>query len=233
MEEPGAGVGPPALGCRFGNVQDLRGFPELHANEITKLYKFGFVRVLRRECVERFVDGEKFIILYVAGDFYVCDVQSALTAAVAESLFAAGVVNENAAHGLRRRAEKVRAVLPRLLLVADQAQPRLMHQRGGLQRLARGLVGHFECGEPAEFLIDEREQFFGGFGVALLHRAEDLGHLAHSLINAWEARAWLISWCFNGPAPKELICIDARIGGVNAHIVSAIPFDPGNMSVVE
>lgn len=45
--------------------------------------------------------------------------------------------------------------------------------------MSRRFPRHLERGEAAEFLIDEREQFIGGIRVALLHRAEDLSHVAH------------------------------------------------------
>jgi len=40
---------------------------------------------------------------------------------------------------------------------AGQPQPGLVDQRGGLKRLACGLVRHFVRRESAQFLIDQRQ----------------------------------------------------------------------------
>jgi hypothetical protein len=37
-----------------------------------------------------------------------------------------------------------------------------MHERGGLQGLPRGFAGHTGCGEVAQFVVNQREQFLGG-----------------------------------------------------------------------
>jgi len=45
--------------------------------------------------------------------------------------------------------------------------------------VARRLVGHLVRGKFAEFLVDEREQFLGGFSFALLHAVKDARDIAH------------------------------------------------------
>jgi len=65
--------------------------------------------------------------------------------------------------------------------LANQAQPGLMHQRGGLQ----SVVGRFPChsgrGELAQFAINQRQQFVGGFGVAMLDGFKNAGNVAQWL----------------------------------------------------
>jgi len=46
--------------------------------------------------------------------------------------------------------------------------------------VAGGLVGHLQRRELAQLLIDQRQQFIGGMGVALLDAIEDAGHIAHA-----------------------------------------------------
>jgi hypothetical protein len=66
-----------------------------------------------------------------------------------------------------------------LSVSARHSQPRLVNERGGLQRLAGGFAGHPLRGQSAQFLIDQREKFFGGFGVAVLDAVENARNVAH------------------------------------------------------
>ena len=56
-----------------------------------------------------------------------------------------------------------------------------MDKRGGLERLACRLLRHLGRREPAEFVINERQKFFGSLGVALLDPVENASDLAHAL----------------------------------------------------
>jgi hypothetical protein len=40
-------------------------------------------------------------------------------------------------------------------------------------------MGHFSRGEFAEFIVNQRQQFLSGFGVALLRAVEDAREIAH------------------------------------------------------
>ena len=48
------------------------------------------------------------------------------------------------------------AVFPGAVAGVHHAEPRLMHQGGGLQRLTGGFLRHAGRGEPAQFAIDQR-----------------------------------------------------------------------------
>jgi len=75
----------------------------------------------------------------------------------------------------------MRAVLKaRRFVFADQSQPRLMHESRRLKRLARRFVRHLARGQLAQFLIHQRNQFPGGFRVALLDGVQDSCHFAHA-----------------------------------------------------
>ena len=56
-----------------------------------------------------------------------------------------------------------------------------MHERGGLERLARFFMSHFFEGEPPQFLIDQRQQLLGGLLLAALNLAQDSRDLAHEV----------------------------------------------------
>jgi len=49
-----------------------------------------------------------------------------------------------------------------------------------LQRVAWGFVSHLESGQPAQFLIDQRQQFRGGIRVAALDSLDHPGDIAHA-----------------------------------------------------
>ena len=53
-----------------------------------------------------------------------------------------------------------------------------MHQRGGLQSLVRRFVGHARRRQLAQLLIDQRKQFIGGPGIAMLDGLKNAGNVA-------------------------------------------------------
>ena len=84
--------------------------------------------------------------------------------AVLQRVPAPGLLDEDAAHGLGDRGEEVAAAVPAVLrFVPGHAQERLVDQGRGLERLARRLAGQPRGGEPAEVVVDERQEL-GGCG---------------------------------------------------------------------
>jgi hypothetical protein len=100
--------------------------------------------------VEGIIHGEEFVVAAGRGNFHTLKVHALLTAAVTQGAFAAGFVNENAAHGLGRGTEELSAASEVWIRVAHQPQPGLMHERGGLQRLLGRFVrfGLGPCRRP-------------------------------------------------------------------------------------
>src|SRR5262249_41888290 len=100
-------------------------------------------------------------------------------AAVFPAAFLARVFNQDAAHGLSRGAEEMRAILPLVARAADEPEKSFMNQSGRLQRLAGGLLDHLRGGQTTQFVVYQREQFLSGSRVALLGAVEDACDLAH------------------------------------------------------
>ena len=73
---------------------------------------------------------------------------------------------------------------PRIGVVIRQAQPRFVNQSGGLQGVTRSFVGHASRSEFAKLVIDQRQEFAGGIGVARLCTIQDKSHGAHGWITA-------------------------------------------------
>src|SRR5262249_55928126 len=69
----------------------------------------------------------------------------------------AGVIDQDAAHGLGSGGEEVAAAVEPLL-VADEPQVGLVDQGGGAEGVAGRFAGHPRCREPAQLVVDEREQ---------------------------------------------------------------------------
>ena len=58
-----------------------------------------------------------------------------------------------------------------------------MDQRCGLQRLARLFACHLGGSKPPEFVIHERQQFFGGIEIAVYDRLQDAGDVGHEVLH--------------------------------------------------
>ena len=66
------------------------------------------------------------------------------------AVLSAGVVDEDAAHGLGRRGEEVNASVPGPLRVGtDQLEIRLVDEGGGLKGVPWASTGEAFCGQPA------------------------------------------------------------------------------------
>src|SRR6185295_18998455 len=89
--------------------------------------------------------------------------------------FAAGALDEDAAHGLGGRAEEVTAAVPGLVpVLSDESQVRLVDQGRGLQRVVRGLGRHASGGELPQLVLDEWEELLGRVGVTPINFRQDL-----------------------------------------------------------
>jgi len=100
-------------------------------------------------------------------------------AAVFARLPLARVVHQDAAHGFGRGPKEALAVIPRMARSRGELQPSLMDERGGLQGLTRLLLGHLLRGELAEFVVNQWQQLFSGFGFTLLHAIQNARDVAH------------------------------------------------------
>src|SRR5262249_57371755 len=91
--------------------------------------------------------------------------------AAADTVLAAGVVDEDAAHGLGGRREEVHAAVPeRLRAGADELEIRLVDQGRGLEGVSRPLASEAPGRQPAQLFVDERQELLGGVRVALVDR---------------------------------------------------------------
>jgi len=179
MDEPGAGVSPVILGSALGEAQSSGGFNVGHAHETTQFDHLCLNGVDGGELVERLVYGEELIVVTTRpGHFNTFKVHPLLVSTVPLGAFAAGLFNENAAHGLGGGAEEMSPAREVWIRVAHQPQPGFMHQRGGLQSLVGAFIRHARRRQLAQLLIDQRKQFIGGLRVAVLDGLQNAGNVA-------------------------------------------------------
>ena len=179
MNEPGAGVSPVVFGGALGQAQRLGGFNVGHPHKTTQLYYLSLDGVDGGELVERLVYGEELIVVTTRpGNFNTFKGHSLLVSTVPLGAFAAGLFNENAAHGLGGGAEEMSTPGEVWIRAAHQPQPGFMHQRGGLQSLVGAFIRHARRRQLAQLLIDQRKQFIGGLRVAVLDGLKNAGNVA-------------------------------------------------------
>jgi len=68
-----------------------------------------------------------------------------------------------------------------LLSITRDLQPGFVNESRRLKGLSSFLIGHPDDGEFAQFFIDQREQLLGGFRIARINGAEQLGDVGHAL----------------------------------------------------
>jgi hypothetical protein len=133
-----------------------------------------------RQPRQRLVQEQNLVVVRRRGGVGVEQVQAAQPAAVADPPLPAGVLDQDAAHGLGGSGEEVPTPAPMLgLLAADQPQVGLVDEGGGLERLAGLLVREPLGRQLSQFSVHDGQELFGGAGIAALDRGEDLGDLEH------------------------------------------------------
>ena len=107
------------------------------------------------------------------------------------SVALAGVVDQGLAHGARRGAEEVRAVLEGPLRRPTQDRdPGLVDERRGLERMPGPLAPHRGAGEAPELLVQTLEQLVRGTVLLGPDLAQDLGDVASGHRLQRTSRAW-------------------------------------------
>lgn len=181
FKQPRTGEGPVAMGGAVRDAEEIGGVFEGETDEIFLLHKLGLTRVEKGEGVEGLVDEEQLVVVRLGrGDVEAGGIGADFgeIAAVADRAFAAGLVDEDAAHALGGGGEKMGAVGPARLLIAAEAEPDLVDECGRLQGLAGGFAGHLGGGEAAQLVINEREELGGGLRITLIDTLENVGNLA-------------------------------------------------------
>jgi hypothetical protein len=87
----------------------------------------------------------------------------------------AGVVDKNPPHHLSGDAKKVRAILPVAIALFDEAQVRLVHERGGLQSVTIPLTVKLTRSDATQFAVNQRQQAIERISIASAPMVEQCG----------------------------------------------------------
>ena len=147
-EQPCFGKAPAPLDSPFGDTHQVGNLPILQSGKKPQLHDFCLGIVKLGEAIQRLVNLQEALVVKLSGQLKAFELNSLLAAAVADLLFAAGIVNQDPPHALGCGGKEVRAILPGLVGGAGQANPSLVDQGGGLKGLACSLVGQ-ACVRPA------------------------------------------------------------------------------------
>jgi len=100
--------------------------------------------------------------------------------AMLDALLAARLLDEDAAHGLRRGGEEMAAMFPFLLRVRiHQTDIRFMHKRRRFQCLTRRFPRQLGSRQTPQLLVDHRQQPLGSGLITAPNRVKDLGDVGH------------------------------------------------------
>jgi hypothetical protein len=127
--------------------------------------------------------GKQLIISRGLREFEIVNVHVLLPTPTALRQLSAGGFDENAPHGFRGRAKKVRSVLESGLAIRiHETEPRFVNERGRLQGLAWQLPSHLDCRNLPQLGIDEFQQTLTGSIIAIAGRLQQMcnvvGHRA-------------------------------------------------------
>ena len=176
VTEPGAGIGPIAVGCAPANAHDFGRFGERQASEDTETHKLGPSGVLARQRLQRLVERQQVIAWRIMQTDIEVDPDAAATTSPFLAATIASPVHQDPVHGFGRGCEEVASPVPGLpWLITDKPEVRLVDQGCGLECLPRLLVGQFLCRQSTQFVIDQRQELAGRASVALLDRGQDVG----------------------------------------------------------
>lgn len=106
---------------RLGNAQHLGGLLISEPGEETQLHHLRLLGVVLRQTIQRFVQREQLLVVNACGEVKAVEIYALRGATVAQAVFAAGVVNEDAPHGFRSSGEEMPAIVPRGLVVTAQS----------------------------------------------------------------------------------------------------------------
>src|SRR5688572_13086606 len=124
------------------------------------------------------------------------------------------VVDEDAAHGLRRCRHEMGAVLPVNALVIDQPQVGFVDQGRGLQAVAGALAPHVVVRQTTEFVVDDRHQEGERTLISVAPRSEKRADVAWNWFTPASVpihRAAGIIWPFSLCSPDSSVAASAPI----------------------
>jgi hypothetical protein len=116
--QPGTGIGPVTIGCSMGHTKAPSRLFQRQAGEEAQFDQLGNYRFLDGEAGQRLIDREELAPGGVDCQLRLQQLMPLPAAAMPLGLFAAGIVDEDAAHGLGGRGKEVTAAIPMAHLIS-------------------------------------------------------------------------------------------------------------------
>ncbi len=161
-EQPHPGVGPVTFRRGRGNPENFGGFIKPQAHVKPQLYQLRFFRGFRGKFFQRLIQSQEDFVGNRLRHVYGIKIDPLQRSSMPDPVSPPCAVNENTAHCFCSRSEKMPATLPVLAIHAGEFDPCFMDEGGGLEgELMRFLFQPCRC-QPAQLLIDFRQQVFGG-----------------------------------------------------------------------
>ena len=146
--EPGARIGPPAVGSGRRNAKYLGGLLAGQGGKESQFDELGLEGIAGGQLRQGVVEREQFLVLLRGGK--VVEILALPIATVFVGVFAPRSVDENATHRRGSGAEEMLSIRERSLRFrTDQAQVGFVNQGGGVERLSRLFVSELPRGETA------------------------------------------------------------------------------------
>jgi len=123
------------------------------------------------------VEGQEAVVRQRCGGEVGVQILPSPAPAALDPALAARAPDQDPAHRLGGGGEEMSSVGE--VRIPDQPQIRVVDQGGGVERLPRLLAGQLRRGQPAQLVVDQRQQLLRGVRVALLDSGKDPGDLAH------------------------------------------------------
>ena len=176
------------------NAQMLGRLFQRTAGEESQFDNAGLIRMLDFEIPQRIVKRQQVELLVSHGSNNFGQSQPSQSSAPLLRCAPAGAVHQNAPHGLGGGSEEMPAAIPLPGSVrVDESEIRLVHERRGLERLARLLTSQILGRQPAELVVDQGQQLTGGARIA-----------------AFDGRQYACDFAHRAPAPYEISLVDPK-----------------------
>lgn len=182
--EPGFRDFPVALHGPWGHTEDGGNLILGEATEEAHLDDAALARVPLSQTVESGVDGEDFVEAVLGDGEDIDELDSDASAFAPGGLAHAGVVDEDAAHGLGGDGEEVGAIFPVKRLPAHELQVGLVDEGSGLKSVTGPLSAEVTGGEALQLRIDDIEQGRTGVEVTGAQIGEEASDLAGGFLIA-------------------------------------------------
>src|SRR5688500_6638317 len=155
--QPRSGANPVAVHGSWRDAEDLCRLGVGQSAEEAALDESAQAWVDGLESIERVADGEDLVGAVLDRDRCFIEADAPQRAAALRGQVASGVVDEHAAHGVGGDAHHARRVLPLDFGLFCEAQIGFVDEARGVEGVPGSLVTELPAREPAELLIDARE----------------------------------------------------------------------------